>query len=618
MTRRTLQSIFLLFFLWSSVWGSVEVAAARAYVAEQPRLLVRPLSQDGDMPGNVCINEFAVKGQEWVELYNPKSTAVSLAGWYIDDKKCGKPTNPLGNVTLAPGAYIVLEAGAPGWSLSRLSGDGEKIRLCDARSDEIDEVAYGDQGGAPVPPKDSSTARVSDGYDTNDHARDWNLDPSPTPGERNDTAPVALGTSLRINEVNNYPPPAEDALEVFNPLSEAVDLEGWWICDGDQWARLSSITVPSKGLQVIFLDAYDVGLKDEDVLYLFRPDGTRVDQIGFTYADWENTFQRFPNGVGPEDGYDWDSSGGGWSWLYLPASLGRVNVPPTGPRDGWVRWPSDRAAVGFLMQHFDEANDICTLLDIILAAFAAGFDPRTWPSASGDSPVDLLRAASGELISAQELSCAILASVAVAQDPRHFAGRDLVNALKQTQDPQTGQFGADLQAHAYAMLALRNVGEPPSSQAVAYVRARRGQDGAWARDGSTAPGTADTETTALVIQALFAAGDVDTARGAFAYLHRMQNSHGGFNQRVPATEGVVTDVSATALTLQAFQVIDAPLGRWTPQGTDPVGALLALWDPLRRSYISLDVSSPSALRATARAVQALEGMHIVDVTEEAP
>ena len=68
------------------------------------------------------------------------------------------------------------------------------------------------------------------------------------------------------------------------------------------------------------------------------------------------------------------------------------------------------------------------------------------------------------------------------------------------------------------MLALRNVGGHTPAQAVERLRATRAQDGAWARYGNTVHGSADVETTALVIQALFAAGETDIARSAFEYI----------------------------------------------------------------------------------------------------
>ena len=118
-----------------------------------------------------------------------------------------------------------------------------------------------------------------------------------------------------------------------------------------------------------------------------------------------------------------------------------------------MRWEQDRAAIGHLMQAFEDVEDVCVLADVVLAAKAAGFDPVGWPTyRTGRTLLHKLQSmvSSDRASTAQELSCAILATLAMGQDPRAFDGRNLVQALWATQNPQTGQFGADLQAHAYA------------------------------------------------------------------------------------------------------------------------------------------------------------------------
>ena len=59
------------------------------------------------------------------------------------------------------------------------------------------------------------------------------------------------------------------------------------------------------------------------------------------------------------------------------------------------------------------------------------------------------------------------------------------------------------------LIALTAAGEAIPDAALEPVRTAQGEDGGWAFDGSTAPGAADSNTTALVIQALVAAGHGD-------------------------------------------------------------------------------------------------------------
>jgi hypothetical protein len=80
-------------------------------VTSTPTVTTTPL------PGNVrsvVINEVAWAGtrasadDEWIELYNPTTSAINLAGWVLKSSD-GSPTIELPNVNLAAGAYFLLE-----------------------------------------------------------------------------------------------------------------------------------------------------------------------------------------------------------------------------------------------------------------------------------------------------------------------------------------------------------------------------------------------------------------------------------------------------------------------------------------------------------------------------
>jgi hypothetical protein len=63
---------------------------------------------------SIVINEVAWAGtrasadDEWIELYNPTTSAINLAGWVLKSSD-GSPTIELPNVNLAAGAYFLLE-----------------------------------------------------------------------------------------------------------------------------------------------------------------------------------------------------------------------------------------------------------------------------------------------------------------------------------------------------------------------------------------------------------------------------------------------------------------------------------------------------------------------------
>jgi hypothetical protein len=68
------------------------------------------------------------------------------------------------------------------------------------------------------------------------------------------------------------------------------------------------------------------------VLYLFDPTGRRIDQIGIrglpVPPDPDYTLQRVPDGAGPHDGWNYDTSGGDFTWLLRPPTLGGTNETP--------------------------------------------------------------------------------------------------------------------------------------------------------------------------------------------------------------------------------------------------------------------------------------------------
>ena len=279
----------------------------------------------------------------------------------------------------------------------------------------------------------------------------------------------------------------------------------------------------------------------------------------------------------------------------------------------WLR--GTQGADGGFSNGFAPGSDLGTTVEVVLAAAAAGEDVSGWVSPAGNSPVDYLSAqvAAGSVSDANSLSRVIFAVVAAGQDARAFGGKDLVAALQASRDEATGQYGDSLFAHAYALLALHSAGAALPEAAVDLLASQFTADGAWALFGGSTPGTADTNTTAVAMQALVAAGRPDLAAGALPYLQRMQNDDGGFPYQKPSPWGTDTDANSTAVVLQALYALDQPLGAWAASGTDPLGTLLSLGDPETGAYYWQAAVPFANTMATAQAVQAVEGMTLVAV-----
>jgi hypothetical protein len=289
----------------------------------------------------VTINEMKVKSTEFIELYNSGPAEVDVTDWTLDD---GSGPEILSGLIPANGFMVVA-------TTLTLSNSGAVVVLADNNGRDVDIVGYGNRGGAPL--GFNSIGRSPDGDDTNDDARDFeyvddNVNPAgETPGAPNVHGVPALGSSVILNELDPFGtgnPDGLDRLEIYNPLTSDANIEGFVISDGDGYCRITApIVVPAggfvvltefevgEGMDCIEFDTIEFG--GSDVAYLYDANNTRIDQIGISGApqiDPPNTLQRCGDGNGPNDGYDFDSTGGGISYFVDLQSLGGPNTcPPT-------------------------------------------------------------------------------------------------------------------------------------------------------------------------------------------------------------------------------------------------------------------------------------------------
>ncbi|MCK4571841.1 lamin tail domain-containing protein, partial [candidate division WOR-3 bacterium] len=280
---------------------------------------------------NVKINEIVPKGgTEWVELYNTSSSPVSLNGWKLTNSRSDEKAL---SGTINENDYDTI------CTSSMWNNDGDIVYLVNSTNDTVDQVGFGIQGGAPGAPYSPlfSLARITDGLDTDDDARDFNLDGTPTPELSNDPASVSLGGSLIINEIDPYTS-GEDSVELYNPTGTPYDIQGWFLSDGDDVALIvTDVSISPFGYLVLVngedFDLGSYGWTSKDVCYLFTDDSVRIDQLGWYGEDNDFSFQRYPDGAGPNDGYDWITSGGDTTLFDAPPTWGGSNTSGVEERD---------------------------------------------------------------------------------------------------------------------------------------------------------------------------------------------------------------------------------------------------------------------------------------------
>ena len=141
-------------------------------------------------PGDVMINEFlpnaVINQKEWIELYNTTNDRISLSEYFFEESSGKKIA--LYDFLEADGSnkFLVIDIDS-----GYLNNDGDIIILKNKTGIVIDKVAYGDFNdgnvgdNAETPPKDLSVARIKDGINTSNNARDFKLTFTKTKGLAN-------------------------------------------------------------------------------------------------------------------------------------------------------------------------------------------------------------------------------------------------------------------------------------------------------------------------------------------------------------------------------------------------------------------------------------------------
>jgi hypothetical protein len=186
-------------------------------------------------------------------------------------------------------------------------------------------------------------------------------------------------------------------------------------------------------------------------------------------------------------------------------------------------------------------NPIARSSEVAIGLAAAG-QPASAMHAGSASLADYLKTATSTDVGTNgEL---LLARASVAD-----AGPTLtVAAQVQAAKGANGEYGSDIYSDALAILGLRAAGESVGNDAVAFLKDQQKADGGWSADNADQYGE-DSNTTALVIQALLTAGiasDDTTITKGFTYLQGVFGN-GGFG----ISPGAGPDPNSDELAIQA-------------------------------------------------------------------
>jgi hypothetical protein len=227
---------------------------------------------------------------------------------------------------------------------------------------------------------------------------------------------------------------------------------------------------------------------------------------------------------------------------------------------------------------------------------ATGKNPLDVVSPNGNTPLDFMVDAKGEMTEAGQIALAVLALKTVGADPRDFEGRNLIQALKK-RSGSNHSFGNDVNVSAWSVLAFRSAGAgDPASQTAGWLRGAQnsGGDGGW---GIAKGAVSDADSTGT---ALMAVSGKKAVQLAIEYLNKAQKSSGGF------VSGSTVNSQSTGLVLQGLAAAGKGPRFLTSNGNSPVDYIEARQQQDGSIWYS-KTSDQTRVWVTADAITGLSG-----------
>jgi hypothetical protein len=217
---------------WSALAEATFNAAGHASGLKMTEIMYHPRDLGTNKDG---------KEYEFIELKNTGALPINLSGYFFE----GIDFEFAPGTVIAPGAFVVLVRNAvafasryPGVAyhgiyLAGLNKDGEKLRLKNSDGNNIISVEYNDGIPWPLAADGFGWSLVNANPNGNpDDPRNWRASAAVdgSPGAGDPAPPYVVG--VVINEVLGHSDsPLEDAIELFNPTTNTVNISGWFLSD---------------------------------------------------------------------------------------------------------------------------------------------------------------------------------------------------------------------------------------------------------------------------------------------------------------------------------------------------------------------------------------------------
>lgn len=398
--------------------------------------------------------------------------------------------------------------------------------------------------------------------------------------------------------------PASVAAEALHQAQVIVQL-----APGRQEARTVEFSGEISGLQALQLTGLDVTTAD----YGWGTAVCAIEDVGCPASDCfcdNNAFWSYSrkgsNGwetsmMGAASTTVGDGAVEGWRWSAF--SDPRVALPApetfTAAQDAlaWLQTQQSAQDGGY--------GSMGSTSDTLLAVGANGGSLASWKKADGSPALMpyLMKNAAAYVNQGADRSGKIAIGLAGAADGCWPFGAKQPQAQYNL---QTGKYVDSSYGQALAILGTLSLGQAVPAEAVTWLKSQVDASGGWEY---TAGWGVDTNTTALVVQALIGAGEASNSAvitNALAYLKTTQQDDGGFPYNLDSTYGAVTsDADSTAFVIQAALAAgqDPASPAWTRNAQTPVDFLTSL--QLADGSLEWQKGLGSNLLATQQAIPAL-------------
>lgn len=289
----------------------------------------------------------------------------------------------------------------------------------------------------------------------------------------------------------------------------------------------------------------------------------------WTYVYWKDgTWANHMTGPGDATVAVGDAEGWRWapSFGEYPTALPRLNAATRG-----LAWLAEQQSA----EDGGYGQSAAGAVETLLAIGANNIAPGEWQR-SADAP-SLAAFLHGTSTAYATNSAAAAGKLGVAMAAGDLCVPRGTLTPAAYYDTVNGRYAKGTGPAAWALLGTLALQESVPDAAIFHVRGLAQINGGW--EWSPGWGT-DTNSTALAIQALVAAGEAPTATvilNGVAYLATAQNEDGGFPYDPQSSFDTTSDTNSTAYVVQALTAAGEDVGsdKWTRNGSTPLDFLLS-------------------------------------------